>query len=152
MSIEFLEYPVKLSNGEVIKIAEIDIGRIDDPFYREALLGDVHPLNRIPRIPFELVEEMKLGYDGRIRNRLGSNPIAHLLQLKYSEQCTHSKTCITYNDKTCRLLGSDKSVNKRLLNCWEYKESDNKLRDLITSVSFKWAENFHVIITGCFLQ
>ena len=86
------EYPIKLSTGETIQIAEIDAERspaLANLEVRKALDGLLQHCCRVSR---KVMEEAKAGYDTQFKKLLRSQPIGCMLKAE-PHQCRLINEC-----------------------------------------------------------
>jgi hypothetical protein len=131
-SIEFLEYRLPLSTGEVIAVAEADSGRLpvlEDP---RVLAAADDVLRRCTRAPREVVDEAKI-----------SRPV-----------CAEISTCVIADRRRCTAAGKTKKGPDFPL-CWTYavdpglpQEVAMAARDLADSVVGAWRDGRYVLMVS----
>jgi hypothetical protein len=144
MYLEFLEYSLTLSTNEIIRISELDIGRIDDEEFIRIISSRPPPLDWVPYLSRSILEEAKIGHDTRLLNQLGSPPSACLLRLP-TFKCSERVMCASYQ-KSCELIPLRRYKSGEFPRCWTIDSGDSKQSQLITSIVFRWLENERVII------
>jgi hypothetical protein len=144
MNIVYNEYSLELRTKERIEISELNLEMVDMEF-REYLMNGEPPLDRLPRIPFHVMEEAKIGYDSNFRNMIGSSPESIIERLP-NKLCFQRKICASYKYEPCYLRISKKREKKAFPICWEYEEEDSDKRYILSSIIGKVREGRRVII------
>lgn len=145
MYIEFIDYDLKLSNGEIIKISELDLGRISEFYIREYIKLRKNIVKWIPIIPRAVVEEAKLGYDRNFVKLLGSPPYSVLMRLD-NLKCNERYFCASYSPSLCEMKPKKSKKEEDFQRCWVYESLIRDERILISSLVFKWKEGFNIVI------
>lgn len=146
MFIEFFDYEIKLSSGDILSISEVDIDRISDKDLLSVIKTRQSPLDWVPYITRSVMEEAKLGYDTNFKKSIGIEPIAQFKRLP-TNLCYFRKKCASYEYEACLMKPKSKSRRaKEFPPCWMIDQDNEKERFLITSMIFKWRDNFRVII------
>lgn len=145
-------YKLRLSTGEEILVAEIDIGMLEAP---EAVLRASSIVTTLcTSISREIMEEAKMGYDTRFLKCLRSPPIGCLLRV-YSPRCSLFKDCTMANARECTTKNSTRKGGK-FPSCWSYDvsyvdaEIVAEVREFCDAVIHSWRENHHVILVDMY--
>jgi len=147
MYIEFVDYHIKLSNGETINIAELDLNRVDDLYIREYFSVKRKIVQWIPFIPRKIIEEAKTGYDSNFKKYLGSPPQAVLNRID-NTKCNERYFCASYRPDLCTLKPSIQKREGDYPRCWLYESIMKSERLILSSLIFKMKEGFHIIIVS----
>ena len=126
------EYFLDLHNGERIKIheynasnnPEYDLDRLRDPI-----------LNKIPKIPEHILEDSKKGNTYEFVKYLRGSPLSAIANVK-ERDCRSKNSCVSYN-KSCSLIFPIYKLPD-LPQCFEYNESNEWLRMLMTEAIKAW--------------
>jgi hypothetical protein len=146
------EYPLRLTTGETIQIAEIDSERSPAlliPQVRMALDGLLTQCCHVSR---EIMEEAKGGYDTNLKPLLRSSPIGCMIKAEPAI-CRHIESCAMALKSICTLHNCRSNSNP-LPVCWEYSlpasiahlEIRTAIIELGTLIGHSWRKNQFVII------
>lgn len=146
----FLEYKIKLENGEVVEIAEVKNSRISK-FLSHGDDTIIPIVNRCSYASREVVEEAKYGYAGRFQRRLKTPPYGVLMKL--DETCRLIHSCAMADEKACSTKNTTKKKGK-FPECWEFNVSPGGVQlpflddagDLATQIVHFWRQGKYVII------
>ena len=146
MYLDFNDFPIKLRNGETIHVSELCLNRLNDPNVKQIILSKISPLDWVPYIEEDVMNEAKRGLDINFKDKIGVPPEAALKRVK-SGLCAERKTCASYKYEECLLRIKPKYEKKEFPRCWMVDEPDQLIREVITSVIFKWREGRRVIVS-----
>ena len=132
---------MKISTGEIIKIAEVDLNRLNDEYKPLIIINHLH----LPVISRSILEEAKLGYDTNFKNHLGVPPditISHLTD----KSCYDKYTCASHDNLICKMTPKPKRERKAFPVCWVVNAENKMVREVVTSLIFKLREGFRIFI------
>lgn len=145
------EYPLRLSTGETIQVAEIDAERspaLAIPQIRKSIESLLKHCCLVPR---EIVEEAKGGYDTRLKPLLRSQPRGCMIKTE-KPICLHIESCSMASKPICTLHNCAPSSTP-LPICWEFSpppmahlEARTATIDLGTLIGHAWRLGKYVFI------
>jgi hypothetical protein len=112
------EYPVRLSTGETIQVAELDEERspaLVEPRVRAAVEGLLQQCSFVSR---EIMEEAKAGYDTRFKAQIRSQPLGCMIKAE-PHICRLINDCAMAFKPVCTLHNA-MPFPKPLPICWEF--------------------------------
>jgi hypothetical protein len=145
------EYPVRLSTGETIQVAEIDEERtplLADPQVKKAISGLLQHCCHTTR---DVMEEAKGGYDGRFKLCLRAAPIGCMIKSE-PHICRLIDDCAMAYKPVCTLHNASPQSPKPLPICWEF---DPPVDDPVTRtaaaelgsvIGHAWRRGLYVVI------
>ena len=146
------EFPVRLSTGETIQIAEIDAERspaLSHPEVRKAIAGILLHCSFASR---ETMEEAKAGYDTNFKLRIRSQPVGCMVKSD-PHVCRLIDDCAMAVLSVCSLHNAMPLSPKPLPICWEFDPiatKDPQIRiaatDLGTVIGHAWRRGLYVFI------
>ncbi len=141
------EYPVRLSTGETIQIAEIDEERspaLVHPEVRKAVAGLLTHCCHVSR---EIMEEAKGGYDGRLKPLLRAQPLGCMVKAEPHE-CRLLYDCGMAYRPVCTLHNP-----RELPICWEFNPPETTHPEVRTAavelgsvIGHAWRRGLYVFI------
>lgn len=132
------EYTLKLSTGESVEFAEIDLA-IQSPDVCEFISHS--PLcSRITKCSREDIEAAKLGYDKALRLHIKSPPKIMLLKTT-PEYCYLRHDCSSFSSDVCTL-----KTKKAIPDCFEFDHSEPIASQVMTELTRFWKNNMHAVI------
>ena len=148
------EYPLRLSTGEVIKVAEIDAERspaLAHPQVRLVLEGLLKHCSSMTR---ETVEEAKGGYDTNFKAALKAQPMGCMIKAE-PHTCLLIDECAMAIKSVCTLHNCLPSSKNQLPICWEFSPSpiaNPSIRtaaiELGTIIGHAWRRGHYVILVS----
>ena len=146
------EYPLRLSTGETIQVAEIDAARSPALIVPQIRKAIERLLAHCCHVPREIVEEAKGGYDTRLKPLLRSQPMGCMIKAEPSI-CRHIDGCSMAFKPICTLHNCRPSQTP-LPICWEFSPSQSMAHleartaaiDVGTIIGHAWRRGFYVFI------
>jgi hypothetical protein len=148
-----VDYIVDLSTGEELKIAEFDPERIPEMKDLDVINASSDVLDLCTRVPREILEEAKKGYDTRLKPLLRTPPVGTLLRAPMP-LCNERWSCSMYNKMGCSLRNISEKGGA-FPECWEI-EADKLVklsadilddsRALKTAIIHVWRQGAYSII------
>jgi hypothetical protein len=145
------EYPIRLSTGETIQVAEIDAERSPALAHVQIRAAVDGLLQHCCHVSREIVEEAKGGYDARFKPLLRAQPAGCMIKSDPHE-CRLMHDCAMAIRHVCTLR--NQNVQTPLPICWEYAPpvilQDMELRnaaiELGSVIGHAWRRGLYVII------
>lgn len=150
-----VEYLIDLSTNETIHIAEFDPDRILEMQNQSVLEASHDVLEQCTKMPREVIEEAKHGYDTNFKILLRTPPVGALLKLPLP-LCSERSVCSLYKISKCTTKNVDDKVGNFPI-CFESdfpvktlftKEVVSVSRDLKSSIIHSWGKGMYVILVG----
>lgn len=141
MYIHPYSYKIVLRTGEILQISEFNVDRLEDR-YKDVVISRPYPLNEVPYITDEIVQDLKAGYDKKFLPNIGVPPSIKIMKLK-EKRCSERHFCASYNPKSCLLEPKPKNFNS-FPKCFMFEHPDKILQEIMTTIIFLWLENQYV--------
>lgn len=142
------EYLIRLSTGEDIEIAEVNMNLLG---LSDSLLQALLPIFSIcTNLSETEIEEARIGDDRAFKRKMNSQPVGSLARLA-DPVCSQIRNCGMADAKTC----TTKNVNKRIgkfPSCWTTETREfvdfERLRylEVYNSIVHAWREGRHVVV------
>ncbi len=144
------EYLLKLSNGELIEVSELDAERSPALQNTEIVLAVSGLISQCSKIPRTIVEEAKKGYDQNFVRLFKGDPRGAMIKAN-PPGCGQHRQC-AMESALCTLRAGPMIKKLGLPMCWEYAapKVPDELRtpvvDLGTVIGQAWRRGRYVII------
>ena len=145
------EYTIRLTTGETLGIAELDTERSPALLHPGVAAACEGLLRHCTRVPREIMEEAKSGYDGRFKPLLRASPNGCMLKSD-PHGCRLIGDCAMAFKPVCTLRNID-TKHKPLPICWEYAappiddlEVHNAAVDLGSCIGHAWRRGLYVVV------
>jgi hypothetical protein len=145
--VELVEYELRISTGEVLRVSELDPERIADGPTRAYVESGPACLARCTRATRETVEHAKLGHDAPLRKALLAPPAA-MLQAVAGRPCSERRTCLSWDSSACTSDGYRVGRKLKLMPCWAYEGVFVEEMEVMSVVVAAWFDGRTVVVIG----
>jgi hypothetical protein len=142
-----ISYTLTLNTGEKISVVEFNDENLSS-LNSQLSLFIPNIMNKIDRIPHNVLQEAKLGYARKLEKLIRNTPVKCLLQID-KPICSEIKTCSIADRQKCRTSYKLKSLAAFPV-CWEYEvpgEASIEVKNFAGNVVYAWRSGNYVFIS-----